>query len=384
MATQVFLHVGLPKTGTSYLQAILWANREALKADGLLLPGTRRSQLHAAIDALGHVERAHYPPRVRGSWSALVEEIHAWPDQVLVSRENLCAANASRIGQMAGDLAPAEVHVILTVRDLARAIPAFWQQGVKIGRRDSLESYVQSIRDGTDATRRFRWAQYPELVASRWAEHVPPEQIHLVTVPPPGSPPETLWRRFSGLLGIEVLPLVESAPVNPSLGVVETELLRRTNASLTPRLRERQRAYWTKVILANNILGRHPGEPFALPEHAHHWVVQRAEKSVLELRAGGYDVHGDLDDLLPGAGRRRRTPDEVGDAELLTTATETIAELVVQLRDAKFAERRARARARRHGRTRARARRRGGAGLARPAPPGPWRRVAGRLRRKGR
>ena len=31
MAARVFLHVGLPKTATTYLQTILWGNRELLE-----------------------------------------------------------------------------------------------------------------------------------------------------------------------------------------------------------------------------------------------------------------------------------------------------------------------------------------------------------------
>ena len=351
MATQVFLHVGPPKTGTSYLQGILWANREALKDVGLLLPGTRRGQVHAVVDVRGNAERTHFPPRrVEGAWTALVAEMRAWPGRALVSRETLCAADSRQIERIVCDLAPADVHVVLTVRDLARAIPAYWQQGVRVGRSDSLESYVQGIVDGAGWTDRFQRSQLPERVAARWAEHVPADRVHIVTLPPPGSAPETLWRRFSAVLDLDRLPLVEAEPVNPSLGVVETELLRRTNARLTPRLRERQRAYWTKTVLANNILGRRPSEAFSLPPQSDDWVRRRADQSVQELRAGGYDVHGDLADLVPvEAGPRRRQPGEVGDDELLAAATDTIAELVLQLRDTTFALRRARARARRRG-----------------------------------
>ena len=42
MARRVFVHIGLPKTATSYLQTILWTSRDRLRADGLLLPGTER------------------------------------------------------------------------------------------------------------------------------------------------------------------------------------------------------------------------------------------------------------------------------------------------------------------------------------------------------
>ena len=42
MAERVYLHVGLPKTATTYLQTILWANRDALEEQGVRLPGSSR------------------------------------------------------------------------------------------------------------------------------------------------------------------------------------------------------------------------------------------------------------------------------------------------------------------------------------------------------
>jgi len=35
----VYLHIGEPKTGTSYLQNSLWSNRAGLAAQGVVLPG---------------------------------------------------------------------------------------------------------------------------------------------------------------------------------------------------------------------------------------------------------------------------------------------------------------------------------------------------------
>ena len=44
MAQRVFLHVGLPKTGTTYVQTVLWRNRAALAEQGLVYPGPRRRE----------------------------------------------------------------------------------------------------------------------------------------------------------------------------------------------------------------------------------------------------------------------------------------------------------------------------------------------------
>ena len=38
MAKRVFLHIGTPKTGTTHLQTVLWANRAKLAELGVLLP----------------------------------------------------------------------------------------------------------------------------------------------------------------------------------------------------------------------------------------------------------------------------------------------------------------------------------------------------------
>ena len=39
MARRVFLHIGTPKSGTTYLQSLWWQHRDALAERGLLLPG---------------------------------------------------------------------------------------------------------------------------------------------------------------------------------------------------------------------------------------------------------------------------------------------------------------------------------------------------------
>ena len=48
MAERIFLHVGTPKSGTTYLQAVLWQNADALKSEGLLLPGRFKTHYAAA------------------------------------------------------------------------------------------------------------------------------------------------------------------------------------------------------------------------------------------------------------------------------------------------------------------------------------------------
>ncbi|NUS49791.1 MAG: hypothetical protein HOQ22_01965, partial [Nocardioidaceae bacterium] len=53
--TRVFLHIGAPKSGTSYLQSTLWRNRALLREHGLLLPGSRAAHYQAMADLRGGV-----------------------------------------------------------------------------------------------------------------------------------------------------------------------------------------------------------------------------------------------------------------------------------------------------------------------------------------
>ncbi len=53
MSQRVYLHVGVPKSGTTFLQASLTANRKALRAAGVLYPGGEERMFLAAVDVRG-------------------------------------------------------------------------------------------------------------------------------------------------------------------------------------------------------------------------------------------------------------------------------------------------------------------------------------------
>lgn len=351
MAKRVFLHIGLPKTGTTYVQGILRGNRSVLQKQGVLLPGGRGDHYRAYLDvkAMSNARLRARPERVRGTWKRLLAETERWPETALISNELFCGVASRRIAKIVADLQPAEVHVIVTVRDLARALPAAWQTSVKFGRRSDLSDYTRSVMDRTDATDWFQNVQFPEQVLARWSEHVPSERIHVVTVPPEGSPPQLLWHRFCDVL--EVKPesfALNTTRHNESLGSVEAELLWRVNVHLVPRLGRRQVSVWIRDELANDILaGRDKRRRLTIPEDVHQWAVEHSRGTIGQLGQAGYDIRGDLEDLVPPArADRRDEPQPVDADEMLAAATETIAELVVRLRRSRRQTRNARERVR--------------------------------------
>ena len=105
MADRVFLHVGVPKSGTTYLQTTMWHNRPELRAQGVLYPGRRRmDHFHACQDL-----RGKRGPRPGGPWDRLRDEVKGWDGTGLVTHEFFSMATAEQAQRAVADLAPAEV-----------------------------------------------------------------------------------------------------------------------------------------------------------------------------------------------------------------------------------------------------------------------------------
>ncbi len=333
MARRVFLHCGTAKSGTTFLQDLWWRHRGELRDRGLLLPGSAlRDHFHAAalvkgMDAI--VEELG--PGERGVWRRLVDETREWSGDALISHEHFSDSSADAAGAALADLAGAadEVHLVVTVRDLGRVLPSAWQQRVKQGARQPFGTFLATVRRGDDDQKFWRYQDVPRIL-DRWAAGLPTERVHLVVVPPSGAPRDELWLRTAAVLGVDVTGLdTDPRLPNDSLGIVEAELLRRVNTVVPRERRSVALTRLTKGSFARDLLaGSAPQESFVLPATHIGWVRERSEAMVVTLRAGAYDVVGDLDDLLPADPRSGRTPDQTSDTELLAAATTVVARMI--------------------------------------------------------
>ena len=71
-----FLHIGAPKSGSSYLQSLLWRNRHALMRDGVYLPGrSQTDHFYAGTDFRGrpYVTQTD-EDQWRGAWDRMIED----------------------------------------------------------------------------------------------------------------------------------------------------------------------------------------------------------------------------------------------------------------------------------------------------------------------
>ena len=243
----VYLHIGAMKTGTTYVQSLLMENREQLASAGLLVPGEHWvDQLHAVRDVLGG--GLGYPevgPKSRGAWPVLAREMLDADAASIVSMEFLSFADPRRARRIVASLAPADVHVVLTVRDLTATIPALWQTNVRTGSRDTWHAFMEDVRRANGSARwwgRFspstplrtflRTQDVPYMIRT-WRRAVDADRIHVVTVPRASSPSSLLWDRLAAVVGVPPEVCVEQpAQANESIGYPSTELLRRVNAEL--------------------------------------------------------------------------------------------------------------------------------------------------------
>lgn len=340
MARRVFLHVGTPKSGTTFLQTTLWAGRDVAADRELLVPGERLYDHNRSAQAMrgAGADRRRPRRRQRETWQRVRAEIAAWPGDVILSNEWLVLADADAARAASEALAPAEVHVVVTARDLSRLVPTAWQELVKLGQPVGLDEFVAGLDEGVD---RWSWrALDPVCALHTWAADLPPERAHVVTVPPPGADPSLLWRRFAGVVGVDPGGFdLGAARPNESLGAEAAALLQRTGpalrAAVAPPGSHWINAHrWIRGYLAHELLVPRGGSRIALGPAAAERVRVRATASVRALEQGGWRLAGDLSDLLPAPVADGRHPDDVGDDELLALVGPVLGELLSRVRAA--------------------------------------------------
>jgi hypothetical protein len=371
---RVFLHVGVPKSGTSFLQATLRANADRLAERGVWYPTQQhRGLFHAALELTGNHPGWGVPQqRVAGSWAGLCEQARSRGGTSVFSNELFSNVKPADVPAALAHLDGLEVHVIVTARDLARQLPAEWQEGVKHGRGLRFDEFLSRVldpdRSHTHATKFWRHQDLADIL-DRWGRHVAPDRVHLVTCPPPGAPRDLLWQRFCSVVGVD--PSAATFPevgANTSLGVTAVDVLARVNRRLRkgdapPHLRRT-----VKQVLVNEALRSDGSERVSTPESLVPRLEEITAQWVSRIEATGYDVVGDLADLSPhlvsggAAADHRVTPRASRDLAIDAVAvlTKEVASLRAEVRELQ---------ARRTGRTRSRV-----GALAR--------RAAGRLRRR--
>ena len=196
----VYVHIGLHKTGTTYLQNICRANRARLRTQGIDFPGgvDEPSQVLAVWDLQGRRPRGSDDHRIAGMWDALVHRVNNSPlPKVLISEErfSLCSARQShKVMDAFGD----GVEIIVTARDIGRVLVSAWQEEVKNESRLTWREYADAIIDPALAThghaRSFWLRQDLARICALWATWSPLAGYTSSLSLPPDRRARCYWR----------------------------------------------------------------------------------------------------------------------------------------------------------------------------------------------
>lgn len=338
---RLFFHVGLPKSGSTYLQTVLGTHRAQLRDHDHVYPFVgREGMFHAAVEMAGTPARWGLDPdEIQGTFAHLLRRGRRLGGTVVLSHEIFGAATQDQVDVIAPLLAEFDLHVVVTARDLGRSVTAAWQEEVKNGRVRTFAEFSDGLLDDDattpDAGRTFWRSQHLMNILARWGALVPADHVHVVPCPPPGTAPALLWERFAEAVDLpaDAVDLGAIPTRNESLGAPQVAFLREVLEAVDDRLEQPWHARVAKRWFAQTLLGAVPAAKPVAPAELTAQLARIARSWVEEIGAAGYRVHGDLEDLVPRpAASAHPHPDDVRAEDVLAGLPGVVAEMLVRVR----------------------------------------------------
>ena len=335
---KVFIHIGLPKTATTYLQTIMWAAPETMREQGVLLPGREKADhLWTARAVCESPAMSSARPSQQDAWERVRAGIAEWPGAAVISHEFIAAASAEQAQRMVDALAPAEVHIVVTAREPIGLFTTSWQESLKNRGTRTMAEYPGPDSDSPQAIWNWRTLDLG-LVLGRWGGVVPADRVHVLPLPGRGAPRDLIWQRFAKLIGLDAGAFdATSGFANSSMGVAEAETLRRINEHIIERdllSSGLERGTIIRTMLADERLVPRGGDRFWPGQAQIDDCRERGRRAIAMVRERGFDVIGDIADLEPPAHlEERRSVDSVTDAEVAVIATDLVAQLAGEIRE---------------------------------------------------
>ncbi|MER7685915.1 hypothetical protein [Streptomyces sp. NPDC097610] len=233
------LHIGPHKTGTTSIQSALFAAKDAMAGYGVDFPAHSRHPMEAALAVCARPGMMGDAKPTERHWQRLVDAVHATGRRTsVVSSEFFAdAPDDEAIARIVDDLGRGQgrdqsrVHVLVTLRPLAKIMPSQWQQyvqnGLRMGYEDWLEHMLRKAPYEKPNPSFWRRHRHDRLV-ERWVRVVGAENVTVVVVDDRDR--DGLMRTFESLLGLPdglLVPVPDTA--NRSLTFAETEMLRKLN-----------------------------------------------------------------------------------------------------------------------------------------------------------
>jgi hypothetical protein len=297
----LLLHIGPHKTGTTAIQGALRQARPEMATHGVVYAGRVRQHQMAALALTGGSGLTGDRAADEKDWDLLVTQAaDARNERVIVSSEYFDEADDAMARRAVDELGGERVHVVVTLRPLAKILPSAWQQYVRNGVRKPYGVWLDGLLNRPP----YVWPspsfwlrhRHADLV-DRWAAIVGPDRVLVIVVDE--SDRDALMRTFERIVGLPAgLLQAETGWSNRSLTAAETELVRAVNIRF--RKRKWPEPVYNRVIRQGTIdrMQRRPPKPdepgIATPK----WAIERANELAAEasarIAASEVRVLGDL------------------------------------------------------------------------------------------
>jgi len=313
------LHIGPHKTGTTAIQGAFHLARGRLAAHGVVYAGADRAPVRATLAVTGRPAMLGEAPPDMALWDKLVRNVREAGDQrVVISSEFFDDADDAVARRVVADLGGPRVHVVATLRPLARVMPSQWQQYLQNGLRTPYLEWLDGMlrKPPYDQPTPTFWQRHRhDKLIARWAAAAGGHNVTVIVVD--GSDRLALLRTFESLLGLPAGFLVpeDEMAVNRSLTLAEAEVVRQLNEEF--KRREWPGASYAKFMrygAVRQMKARRPlpGEPqIATPAWALERVAEISAEMTRNIAALGVRVVGDLPALSrsPDLSVSGRSPD---------------------------------------------------------------------------
>ena len=238
----VLVHIGLPKTGTTYLQSCLAGHVDDLAALGVDYPGDDTNQVPALFAPLEWFSPARDHHHAGERWQRLRQQVASHRDRVVISAENLAVADAEKAARVIGGLGYERCRVVVTLRALDLVLSSFWQHEVRAGLTTGFDDWAEEMAlgpGGTNENSSFWIVNDWGRVIDVWTSVCGAERVAVVVLPRHAG--ESILRSFEHLIGLpdSLLSPTHAARTNRSMTWAEAELIRQLNVSLAGRVSPR-------------------------------------------------------------------------------------------------------------------------------------------------
>jgi hypothetical protein len=305
---QVVLHVGFHKSGTTALQESLFAQREELKAKGVLYPSVGWQAHHRIAWAIA---RKRWGWKDRGgktnpyfTWTKMLWRIRlSKANKVVLSSEFLSELPLEKIQILKNQLQGRQVKVLFTLRPLVKLLSSSYQQYLKYGLKEDYVTWLHSILDvpGKSKLNPTFWKRHMHGdVVSRWTQEFGKENVSVVIVDE--QKPEFLFDSVNEYFGLPAgFVKAQTTGSNRSLSLEEMTLLLEINKRFP---KERSWSEYLTFIrngyvrqLTDKVPVKTGKDKLPTPGWAIDAGNQLATHSKLKIQELGVRVYGDIEKL---------------------------------------------------------------------------------------